>query len=96
MSKDFVQTANDVVTGVGLLRRGAPDTIKAFSTLSAAATASCHRRENEGTHGARDRHRSPLRRLRRLSREEVVETVALAVYMGGGPAAVYGGDALRA
>ena len=40
MSKDFVQTANDVVTGVGLLRRGAPDTIKAFSTLSAAATAS--------------------------------------------------------
>ncbi|MGA8698146.1 MAG: carboxymuconolactone decarboxylase family protein [Xanthobacteraceae bacterium] len=30
------------------------------------------------------------------SREEVVETVALAVYMGGGPATVYGGDALRA
>ena len=30
------------------------------------------------------------------SREEVAETVALAVYMGGGPAAVYGGDALRA
>ena len=30
------------------------------------------------------------------TREEIVETVALAVYMGGGPAAVYGGDALRA
>ena len=30
------------------------------------------------------------------SREEVAETVALAVYMGGGPAAVYGADALRA
>jgi len=30
------------------------------------------------------------------SRAEVAETVALAVYMGGGPAAVYGGDALRA
>jgi AhpD family alkylhydroperoxidase len=30
------------------------------------------------------------------TREEVVETVALAVYRGGGPAAVYGGDALRA
>jgi len=30
------------------------------------------------------------------SREEVAETVALAIYMGGGPAAVYGGDALRA
>ena len=32
----------------------------------------------------------------RATREEVVETVALAVYMGGGPATVYGGDALRA
>ena len=30
------------------------------------------------------------------TREEIAETVALAVYMGGGPAAVYGGDALRA
>jgi alkylhydroperoxidase/carboxymuconolactone decarboxylase family protein YurZ len=30
------------------------------------------------------------------SRQEVLETVALAVYMGGGPAAVYGGDAVRA
>jgi len=30
------------------------------------------------------------------SREEVAETVALAVYMGGGAAAVYGADALRA
>ena len=30
------------------------------------------------------------------TREEVIETVALAVYMGGGPAAVYGADAVRA
>ncbi len=30
------------------------------------------------------------------SRDEVAETIALAVYMGGGPAVVYGGDALRA
>ena len=30
------------------------------------------------------------------TREEVTETVALAIYMGGGPAAVYGADALRA
>jgi AhpD family alkylhydroperoxidase len=29
------------------------------------------------------------------TRDEVAETVALAVYMGGGPAAVYGADALR-
>jgi AhpD family alkylhydroperoxidase len=30
------------------------------------------------------------------NRQEVVETVALALYMGGGPAAVYGADAIRA
>jgi len=30
------------------------------------------------------------------TREELAETVALALYMGGGPAAVYGADALRA
>ena len=30
------------------------------------------------------------------TRQEVLETVALAVYGGGGPAAVYGGDAVRA
>ena len=30
------------------------------------------------------------------TRQEVIETVVLAVYMGGGPAAVYGADAVRA
>jgi chaperonin GroEL len=38
MSKDYAQIANDVVTGVGLLRQSAPDTAKAFSSLSTAAT----------------------------------------------------------
>jgi alkylhydroperoxidase/carboxymuconolactone decarboxylase family protein YurZ len=40
MSNDFVQIANDVMAGIGLLRQGAPDTIKAFGALSTAATAS--------------------------------------------------------
>jgi hypothetical protein len=39
MSKDFAQIANDVMTGVGLFRQGAPDTVKAFGALSTAATA---------------------------------------------------------
>jgi AhpD family alkylhydroperoxidase len=107
MSKDFTQIANDVITGVGLLQRGTPDAMKAFGALSTAATASkaidtkmkelmalaigiavhcdgcvAYHTKMAHQHGA--------------SREEVAETVALAVYMGGGPAAVYGGDALRA
>jgi AhpD family alkylhydroperoxidase len=107
MSNDFVQIANDVMAGIGLLRQGAPDTIKAFGALSTAATASktidtkikelmalaigiavhcdgcvAYHAKMAHQHGA--------------TREEVAETVALAIYMGGGPAAVYGADALRA
>ena len=40
MSKDFAEIAYDVIAGVGLLQRGAPDTMKAFGVLSTAATAS--------------------------------------------------------
>jgi alkylhydroperoxidase/carboxymuconolactone decarboxylase family protein YurZ len=40
MSKDFTQAADDVMTGVGLLRKAAPDAMNAFGALSAAATAS--------------------------------------------------------
>jgi alkylhydroperoxidase/carboxymuconolactone decarboxylase family protein YurZ len=40
MSKDFAGIAQDVIAGVGLLQRGAPDMMKAFGSLSTAATAS--------------------------------------------------------
>ncbi len=107
MSADYKQIANDVVTGVGLRREGSPDAMKAFGAVSATATASkaldtkikelmalavgiavhcdgcvAYHTKMAHQHGA--------------TREEVLETVALAVYMGGGPAAVYGGDAVRA
>ncbi len=107
MSKDFAQIANDVITGVGLLQQGTPDAMKAFGALSTAATASkaidtkmkelmalaigiavhcdgcvAYHAKMAHQHGA--------------TREEFLETIALAVYMGGGPAAVYGADAARA
>ena len=107
MSKDFIGIANDVVSGVGMLRQVAPDAMKAFAGLATAATATnaidvktkelmalaigiavhcdgcvAYHTKMAHQHGA--------------TRQEVVETIALAVYMGGGPAAVYGGDALRA
>ena len=40
MSKDFVQIADDVISGVRLLREGAPDLMKAFGAVAAAATTS--------------------------------------------------------
>lgn len=107
MSKDFAQIANDVMTGVGLLRQGAPDTMKAFGALSTAATASkaIDTKTKElmalaigiAVHcdGCVAYH-TKMAHQHGATREELAETVALAVYMGGGPAAVYGGDALRA
>ena len=107
MSKDYAQIANDVVSGVGLLRQGAPDMGKAFGSLLTAATATkaLDTKTKElmalaigiAVHceGCVAYHTKMAHR-HGAAREEVVETVALAVYMGGGPATVYGGDALRA
>jgi len=107
MSKDFVQIANDVITGVGMLRQGSPDVMRGFASLATAATASnaidtktkelmavaigivihcdgciAYHTKMAHQHGA--------------TKQEFLETVSLAVYMGGGPAAVYGADAVRA
>ena len=107
MGKDYAQIANDVVTGVGLLRQGAADTVKAFGSLSTTATATkaLDTKTKElmalaigiaiHCEGCVAYH-TKMAHQHGATREEVVETVALAVYMGGGPAAVYGGDALRA
>ena len=107
MTGRFTQTADDVVAGIGLIRAGAPESMKAFGALSLAATAK----------KALDPKTKELMALaigiavhcdgcvayhtraaykHSATREEVAETVALALYMGGGPAAVYGADALRA
>jgi AhpD family alkylhydroperoxidase len=107
MDKPFTRVADDVVAGIGLIRQGAPEAMKAFGALSLAATAAraldpktkelmalaigiavhcdgcvAYHTRAAYKHGA--------------TREEVAETVALALYMGGGPAAVYGADAIRA
>ena len=104
MSKDFAEIAHDVAAGVGLLQQAAPSPMKAFGSLSVAATASqaidtkmkelmslaigiavhcdgcvAYHTKMAYQHGA--------------TREEVAETATLAVYMGGGPAAVYGARA---
>jgi AhpD family alkylhydroperoxidase len=107
MSKDFAQIANDVVTGVGLLQQGAPNAMKVFGALSMVATTSkvIDTKTKElmalaigiAVHcdGCVAYH-TKMAHQHGASREEVAETVTLAIYMGGGPAAVYGADALRA
>ena len=107
MSKDFVQTANDVVSGVALLRQGTPEAMKAFAALAGAATApgALETKTKElmalaigiAVHcGGCVAYHTKMAHQHGATRQELLETVALAVYMGGGPAAVYGGDAVRA
>ena len=107
MDKSYKDAAHAVTAGVRLLQESAPDTVKAFAALAAAATApkSLDTKTKElmavaigiAVHceGCVAYHtRAALKAG--ATREEVVETVALAVYMGGGPSIVFGGDALRA
>lgn len=107
MSKDFAQIADEVTSGIGLLRQGSPDAMKGFGSLSMAATASktIDTKTKElmalaigiAVHcdGCVAYH-AKMAHQHGATRDEFVETVALAIYMGGGPAAVYGADALRA
>jgi hypothetical protein len=64
MSKDFVQTANDVVTGGRTAAESSARYDKGLQcSVGGGNSFACHRHENEGTHGARDRRRGlPYRR----------------------------------
>lgn len=107
MSKNFHEIAQEVTTGVGLLQRASPDTANAFRALAkdATATKALDTKTKElmalaigiTTHcdGCVAFH-TKMAHQHGASREELTETVALAIYMGGGPAAVFGADALRA
>ena len=107
MTTDFVKRAGEVVQGMVALNEVAPDAVKGFNALAAAATKTqaLDTRTKElmalaigisiRCDGCIAFHTKMARRAG-ATREQVVETIALAIYMGGGPAAVYGGDALRA
>ena len=107
MTKDFQDIAHDVITDVGLIRQGSHEAMKGFAALSAGATAAgeLDSRTKElmalaigiAVHcdGCVAYH-TKVALQHGATRQQVAETVALAVYMGGGPAAVYGADALRA
>ena len=107
MPKDYVEIANGVVKGAGLIRQATPDAMKGFASLASAATATqaLDSKTKElmalaigiAVHcdGCIAYH-TKMAHQHGATRDEVAETVALALYMGGGPAAVYGGDALQA
>ena len=107
MSKDYKALAGAVDARAGNLFRAAPDQMRALRGLMQAASkdGALDARTKElmaiaiaiATHceGCIVFHvRAAIRHG--ATREELAETVGVAIEMGGGPAAVYGADALAA
>jgi len=107
MSKDFPQMAKDLSGAIAVMRRGIPETMKAFSSLAAAATASgaLETKTKEliaiaiaialRCDGCIAFHVKAACRAG-ADRAEMLETIGMAIYMGGGPSMVYGAEALEA
>ncbi|MGQ9368991.1 carboxymuconolactone decarboxylase family protein [Azospirillum sp. ST 5-10] len=107
MVHDWSQMTKDLVAAMKELRGGTPDVMKAFSEMARQATASqaldtktkelialaiavatrcdgcvAFHAKAAVEHGA--------------SREEVMETMGMAIYMGAGPSVMYAAQALEA
>lgn len=107
MSKDYKALAGALDARAGALFKAAPGQMRAFQGLMGAATAdgALTSRTKElmalsiavATHceGCVVYHARAAHRLG-ASRAEVAEAIGVALEMGGGPAAVYGAEALAA
>jgi len=105
MSKDYKALAGEVDARAANLFKAAPGQMRAFRGLMEAATAdgALDAKTKElmalsiaiATHceGCIVYHTRAAHKLG-ATREEVAETVGVSIEMGGGPAAVYGGEAL--
>lgn len=107
MHKNWIHTTEELSQLLKELRKGAPDTMTAFSALARAALAPqaldtktkellalgiavavrcdpcvAFHAQAAVRHGA--------------TREEIMETVGLAIYMGAGPSAMYAAQAVEA
>jgi AhpD family alkylhydroperoxidase len=107
MYKDWPQYTKDLSGAMQDCRKGIPDTWGAFSKLAAAATTdgAIDPKTKEliaigiaiamRCDGCVAFHvRTAVRHG--ATREEILETIGMAVYMGGGPSSVYGAMTLEA
>ncbi|PLX67245.1 MAG: alkylhydroperoxidase [Azoarcus sp.] len=107
MSKSFTQITGDVSQALGSLRSEIPDTMQAFGAMSKAAmkAGALSALDKElialaiGVSSRCDAcvgfHVKALIRLG-VTREQLMETLAVCTYMGGGPALMYAAEAVRA
>jgi AhpD family alkylhydroperoxidase len=107
MPKDYKQITKDISSSLAKLRSEAPEIMKGFSELASAATKDgvLDKKSKElialalgvaaRCDGCLGFHTQALAKLG-ANREEIIETLGMAVYMGGGPSLMYAADALTA
>ena len=107
MEKNYAEITKRISGDLRKLRQDIPDTMKAFSALAQAATrdGALDRKTKElialalgvaaRCDGCIGFHTEALVKLG-ATRQEVEETLGMAVYMGGGPSLMYAADAITA
>ena len=107
MSKNHPEMATDLTASVGRLSKGIPETMKGFAVMRSAAHAEgCLEPKTKELiaiaisvavrcDGCIASHTKAAEKSG-ASREEVLETLSMAVLMGGGPSVVYAAQALDA
>ena len=105
MAKHYKEIAADLTTSMGRLKKGIPETMKGFAAMGAAAKASgsLDVKTKEliaiaiavavRCDGCIAAHTKAAEKYG-VDRDEILETLSMAVYMGGGPSAVYASQAL--
>jgi AhpD family alkylhydroperoxidase len=107
MFKDWPNIANELSGLTKQLRAGAPDVMKAFSDMARAATApkalDTKTKELVALGIAVATRCDPCisfhvesARKHGATRDEIMETVGMAIYMGAGPSVMYAAQALEA
>ncbi len=107
MTKEYKNIIGDISTYTAELRKLIPDTMAGFTTMAKAATQTKVLDEKTkelialalgvAAHcdGCLGFHTRTLVKLG-ATREEIAETLGMAIYMGGGPSLMYAADAMRA
>jgi AhpD family alkylhydroperoxidase len=107
MDKNYVDITRNISTNLKKLRSDIPDTMKGFSAMAQAATrdGALDKKTKElmalalgvAAHcdGCIGFHAEALVKLG-ATRQEIEETLGMAVYMGGGPSLMYAADAIAA
>ena len=107
MSKEYKQITKDISSSLVKLRAEAPEMMKGFSDLAAAATkaGALDKKTKElialalgvaaRCDGCLGFHTQTLVKLG-ATKQEVIETLGMAIYMGGGSSLMYAADALTA